>query len=294
MPAPGWYPDPWRLATARWWDGWAWSAAVLPAGPMPASGPASAGAGEPMAGIADPPRGRWGLGDVALMFAITAASVVAIVVVVVVLVAAAGPQGTSTSAPLGVDLGSVGNAWATIASLVLPWIGLAGWPLLVGRWKGPGWRASFGFAPRWSSLGWGLLGGAGTFVAILIGSLLVAVAVGSQADSAAADAAVSLRSVPVAFAVMLALISLGAPFVEELAFRGLFWGAMVKRWGRPWLATFVTGAAFGVFHLEPVRLVGLVAGGIVLGIVRHKAGLAASVVSHATLNTVAALSLLLS
>ena len=40
-PAPGWYPDPWQAAPARWWDGLAWTgftqAAAAPVAAVPAS-----------------------------------------------------------------------------------------------------------------------------------------------------------------------------------------------------------------------------------------------------------------
>jgi membrane protease YdiL (CAAX protease family) len=124
----------------------------------------------------------------------------------------------------------------------------------------------------------------------MLGSVLF----GRPVDSAAGDAALTIKGVPLAFAVMLLLISLGAPFVEELAFRGLLWGAIVKRWGQPWLATVVAGVVFGLAHLELVRTIGLIGAGIVLGFVRHKKGLAASMVSHACLNSLAALALLAS
>jgi len=289
LPVPGWYPDPWGRSTWRWWDGLAWTWLVQP----PEGGVGSLPTDRRFVGVPQPPRGRWGLGDVGIMFGIVAATVVAMIVLVVVLVAGS-PDSVSNTAPLGVDLGATGNAWATIFSLVLPWIGLAGWPLLVARWKGPGWRSSYGFVARWSTLGWGVLGGVATLVAILAGTILVSVVVHSPADSAAGDAALDIKGVPVAFGVMVLLIAFGAPFVEELAFRGLFWGAMVKRWDNPWVATVVTGVVFGIFHFEPVRLLGLAMGGIVLGIVRHKAGLAASMVSHSFLNSIAALGLLLS
>jgi hypothetical protein len=37
-PPPGWYPDPWRLSPARWWDGYQWTGQVaVPAGAVAAS-----------------------------------------------------------------------------------------------------------------------------------------------------------------------------------------------------------------------------------------------------------------
>jgi hypothetical protein len=227
------------------------------------------------------------------MIGIAVSTLIVVVLAVAVLVAGNGGQVDDT-APLGVSLGAAGDAWATIVLLVLPWLGFAGWPLLIGRLKGPGWRRSFGFAPSWGSLGWGALGGLATLVVIVVGSMIGSALSGQPIDSAAGDAALDIKNVPLAFAVMLLLISLAAPFVEELAFRGLLWGAIVKRWGRPWVATVVAGVVFGLAHLEPVRTIGLIGAGIVLGFVRHKKGLAASMVSHACLNSLAALALLAS
>jgi membrane protease YdiL (CAAX protease family) len=288
---PGWYPDPWQRAPWRWWDGAAWSWQTFPPDASAPSEPA--GPERRFVGVAAPPQGRWGLWDVAIMIGIAVSTIIVVIIAVGVLVAGNGGQ-VDQAAPLGVSLGSVGDAWATIVLLVLPWLGFAGWPLLVGRLKGPGWRGSFGFAPTWGSLGWGALGGLATLVVIVVGSMLGSALLGQPIDSAAGDAALDIKNVPVAFAVMLVLISLGAPFVEELAFRGLLWGAMVKRWGRPWLATVVAGVVFGLAHLELVRTIGLIGAGIVLGFVRHKKGLAASMVSHACLNSLAALALLAS
>ena len=191
--------------------------------------------------------------------------------------------------------GSTANAWATIVSLTLPWLGLAGVATDrsdVGRGRGGAHRSVSHRAGRpWGGECWA---GSPRSSRSSSAPLVVGALVGQTPDSAAADAALQIKDVPVAYALMLLLIAFGAPFVEELAFRGLFWGAIVKRWGRPWVATIVTGVVFGLFHLEPIRLLGLVGGGIVLGFVRHQKGLAASMVSHACLNSVAALALLLS
>jgi len=96
-----------------------------------------------------------------------------------------------------------------------------------------------------------------------------------------------------AYIVFLVFIAVGAPFVEEISFRGLLWGAIVKKGWSPWLATSVSAVAFGLFHFEPLRLVALIAAGFVLGSVRHYAGLAASMLSHAVVNTVGVVFLLL-
>ena len=73
----------------------------------------------------------------------------------------------------------------------------------------------------------------------------------------------------VAYALFLLLIAVGAPFVEEIAFRGLVWGAIVKRGWSPWVATVVAGVPFALLHVEPLRVAPLLAAGIVLGVVRQ-------------------------
>ncbi len=81
-----------------------------------------------------------------------------------------------------------------------------------------------------------------------------------------------------------ACVIVGAPIVEEVFFRGLLQGALVQRFGPSW---GVAGAsvAFGVSHYQPVQLLGLVAFGLVLGVLRLRTGrLGASVVAHMAFN----------
>ena len=151
--------------------------------------------------------------------------------------------------------------------------GLAGWPMVVAAWKGPGWRRAFGFVASGRAVWMGIVGGIATFLTLVILTAIASVVFGQTIDSAAADLVVDMESQTVAYAIFLVFIAFGAPFVEEMAFRGLLWGAIVKRGWSPWVATLVSGVAFGLFHFEPLRLVPLIAAGVVLGFVRHKAGL---------------------
>jgi membrane protease YdiL (CAAX protease family) len=82
-------------------------------------------------------------------------------------------------------------------------------------------------------------------------------------------------------------VILGAPLVEELFFRGLLQGALVRRFGPRW---GVGGAAlaFGVMHYQPVQLLGLVAIGVVLGVLALRAGrLGPALVAHVAFNAAA-------
>jgi membrane protease YdiL (CAAX protease family) len=172
-------------------------------------------------------------------------------------------------------------------------LGLGGWPIVVARWKGPGWTQAFGFVRSWRALWVGLVGGVATFLVLFILTVIASLIFGQEVDSAAADLVSNMQSIPLAYTVFLLFIAVGAPFVEELAFRGLMWGAIVKRGWSPWIATVVSGVVFGAFHFEPLRLVPLIAAGIVLGIIRHKAGLAASMTAHCVVNSTGVLFLLL-
>jgi membrane protease YdiL (CAAX protease family) len=184
-------------------------------------------------------------------------------------------------------------AWMLVLTQGLVMAGLAGWPLIAGRWKGPGWRRSFGFVVNKRAWLIGGLGGIATFLVLLVLTAISSVVLGEEVDSAAAEVVSGMSDVTLAYAVFLAFIAIGAPFVEEISFRGLLWGAIVKKGWSPWLATSVSAVAFGLFHFEPMRLVALIAAGVVLGAVRHYAGLGASMFSHAIVNTIGVIALLL-
>ena len=96
-----------------------------------------------------------------------------------------------------------------------------------------------------------------------------------------------------AFVLFLLLIAIGAPFVEELAFRGLVWGAVVKRGWSPWWATVIAGVPFALFHVEPLRVVPLLAAGLVLGVVRQYGGLGGAMLAHCVVNAIGAIGIAL-
>ena len=184
-------------------------------------------------------------------------------------------------------------AWVLVLSQAVAMAGLAAWPLIVGRWKGEGWRASFGFVVNGRAWWVGAVGGIATFIVLLVLTLISSLILGEEVDSAAAEVVSGMSEVTLAYAIFLVFIAIGAPFVEEISFRGLLWGAIVKRGWSPWIATAISGVAFGLFHFEPQRVVALIAAGFVLGVVRHYAGLAASMLAHCVVNSIGVFFLLL-
>jgi membrane protease YdiL (CAAX protease family) len=259
--------------------------AMQPFSPVTAESPAPAEA----PGVYAPPQGRWGLGDVGWLVLVVVGSLLLGVVAGVV---ALGLDSEVFTPDGNLDLGIATGAWLAVVSQGIVMAGLAGWPMVAATWKGPGWRRAFGFVASGRALWVGIVGGIATFLTLVVLTAIASAVVGQTIDSAAADLVADMESQTVAYVVFLVFIAFGAPFVEEMAFRGLLWGAIVKRGWSPWVATVVSGVAFGLFHFEPLRLVPLIAAGVVLGVVRHKAGLGAAMLAHCVVNSIGVVSLL--
>jgi uncharacterized protein len=217
---------------------------------------------------------RWGLWDVA-WGAIAAVVIGVSVATALVLV----------DAPTGV---------LVLVGAVAPWLALGGWPVVVTAWRGNGPRIDLGLRLTWSDAGWGALAGvAGLFfagIAAVITQLFV-----PDVTSAAGEAAKELQDSAgrLSLTLFAVVIMVGAPVVEEIFFRGLFFGALRKRGVRPVLTIIITAVLFAGFHFEPTRFFVLLPTGILLGVVRWKTGsTGASIVGHGLVNTPGALLLL--
>lgn len=219
---------------------------------------------------------RWGIGDA--VGTLVAALLLAVVAALVLEAAGGG-------LPSGVQL---------LVGLLVPWLALAGWPLLATAWRGNGPTVDLGLRLTWRDAGMGLLGGV---VALVLGGVAAALTAAVLGDfgSAAGDAAQEIadsgqRLTLFVFAVMVAV---GAPVVEELAFRGLLFASLAKRGLPPWLSIGITTVAFALFHFEPKRLLVLLVIGTVLGVLRWRTrALGASIVAHAVNNLPGAVGLL--
>lgn len=218
---------------------------------------------------------RWGLG-----------SAVVTVLGAIVLGAAAAAPLILLEAPLAVT---------AIVGTLVPWIALAGWPLLVTRWKGNGPRIDLGLRLTWSDVGWGALAGfAGLFLAGIVA--LITASIAGDFSSAAGDVALDLREEGPFWALLVfaVMIMVGAPIVEEIAFRGMLFNALRKKGLNAAWTIVVTAVVFSAFHFEPIRFFVLLPIGLMYGWVRWKTGsLGAAMVAHGVNNTPAALVVLL-
>jgi membrane protease YdiL (CAAX protease family) len=227
------------------------------------------------------PEPRWGLGDVVITLGLDLAFGFAAAYAVLALVD--GPLDTPT-----------GKAWSSIALLVVPWLGLAGWPLYVSRTRGNGPVRDFGLRLSWRAFGIGVAGGVTALVvASIVGEIEIKIR-GHDFSAAVEDLAKQTTSASHGAIWVLALCTfIGAPIVEELAFRGLTYGAL-RKMGLPVVYSVLwTTVVFALFHFEFVRLPVLLVIGGCLGAVRAYTGsTSASMVSHMVVNLPGAIGIL--
>jgi CAAX protease family protein len=264
---PGWYPDPFGRFPTRWWDGEAWTAyaadgevrwdatSLRQEPPRPATPP--------------------GLG----VAAIGAGCGVGLSLAGLAALDAAGGQASRATELL---VGSLGL-----------WLGLTSACVYVSRRRGTGsLRRDFNLSFRWQDLGFGL---AGSLVARILAIAAVAAIplpiptrrIGESERvvfEGASDTGLEL-------AVIVLVICIGAPFFEELFFRGLVQGRLETRLGAA-SGIALTSLLFGAAHLTawqgPWTLVyawAVAASGLVLGLMRHVSGrLGAPMAAHAFFN----------
>ncbi len=86
------------------------------------------------------------------------------------------------------------------------------------------------------------------------------------------------------FVVLVLIVVVGAPLVEELVYRGFIQGGLQERIGST-AALVITAAWFTVVHLEPIEFPGLFTFAIVLGLCyRRTQRLGLSMVTHLAFN----------
>jgi membrane protease YdiL (CAAX protease family) len=222
---------------------------------------------------------RWGLADVVILVLGT------LLVPVVIL-----------SLALGAGVSKTGGAFLLLAA-TSPWIVFAGWPLVTTHLQGNGVRIDLGYVFRRTDIGWGVAGGVACYVLATPVGWLTAKVFGDF-DSAAGVAAQDARAPRWVLVLYAVIVAVGAPLAEELAFRGLVFGAVAKYasgrgeslrailvWAGFWATVLFAG-----IHLEPVRIPVLLVIGAVLSYLRARTGrVGAGVIAHALNNLPGAL-----
>lgn len=84
--------------------------------------------------------------------------------------------------------------------------------------------------------------------------------------------------------ILIAIVVVAAPIVEEIIYRGMVQPGLVSQWGAR-TGTIVTAVLFAAIHFVPVEFPGLLAFALVLGWTRHRTGrLGLPIVTHMAFN----------
>jgi membrane protease YdiL (CAAX protease family) len=91
--------------------------------------------------------------------------------------------------------------------------------------------------------------------------------------------------------LLVLIVGIGAPIVEELLYRGLLQGSLARLLPAP-AAIGITALVFGAFHLQLLQLPGLALFGVVAGVLFHRTGrLGAPILCHVAFNLVTVVTL---
>jgi membrane protease YdiL (CAAX protease family) len=223
LPPPGWYPDPAGQLGFRWWDGHDWTWHVVPY-PAPHPGQRVGDHREPEQRGRIPTRAAWwGLAGVAVGFILGGIL-----------------QGLALLAFPGSDAAQI---LMGVAGL---WTGLGGTCVFVSRKYGTGsLTEDFGLGFRPSDIWAGLLAALACFFVVgVVGGIFT----GTRFHGSNTNIIRNQAGSTVGVAIVTVIVAIGAPFFEELFFRGFLRQAFATRIG---LASIPAQAVcFGLAHYQ--------------------------------------------
>lgn len=173
------------------------------------------------------------------------------------------------------------------------WIGYVGATLLASRHKGNGPVLDYGWRFRASDSYQGLLLGAGLqIVAVPAIYFTLFLFIGERDVSAAARELTDLATTPLDVVLLVLIIAIGAPLVEELFFRGLLMRSLQRRFG-PWPAMIGSSLIFAGVHLQLLQFPALFMFGMVAAWLTMRSGrLGPAIWAHIGFNSITVIALL--
>lgn len=180
-----------------------------------------------------------------------------------------------------------------VLTSALPSVAMGIASVFVSKRQGNGPVRDFGLRADLRAVGIGVAAGVGMlFVASIIAAAMTAT--GTDIPVAADEVFQSISDNSVATVLFIVAVVVIAPVSEELAYRGIWFGALERRFSARW-AMLISSAIFAAMHFEPQRFVILLALGLALGELRLRtSSLTSCIAAHATVNSVAAVGMLLS
>lgn len=176
------------------------------------------------------------------------------------------------------------------------WLGLFGVPWAATKLKGRGPVADLGLRLQGRDLWRGGIVGAALQVVVLP---LLYWPLLELLDRAPSDLEGPAREMtdradgPVGVLLLVLIVGVGAPLVEEVFYRGLFQRALLKRGLPPAAAIGINAVVFGISHGQLLQLPALVLFGVAAGVLAQRAGrLGPAIAAHVAFNMVTVVALL--
>ena len=192
------------------------------------------------------------------------------------------------------DFDSLSLGWVAVAQLGL-WLGLLGAPYAAARFKGNGMRRDFGLTATWSdAVVGGLAGVVGQFAIFWLVYLPMSLLTDVTPDefSEPAQNMADKAGGAVGPILLVLIVGIGAPIVEEIFYRGLLQRSLVRRVGVPW-GIALTSVLFGAAHFQWLQFPALALAGALFGVLAHRAGrLGPAIAAHIVFNMTAVVTLL--
>ena len=217
---------------------------------------------------------RWGLGDAALGWVL--AQIGGAVAVAIVL--AINDDKT--------DLEDLSLTWVAVAQLGL-WFGMLGVPLVASKLKGNGPVRDYGLRSEGWDAPLGFAAGIVTqllLIPLLYGPIFWLTDLDSTDLEDPARGLTDRATDSLGIAMLVLIVGIGTPIVEEIFYRGLLQRSLERRFG-VWPGILGSALLFGVSHFQLLQLPALVLFGVVLGLLAQRTGrLAAPIAAHIVFN----------
>jgi membrane protease YdiL (CAAX protease family) len=217
---------------------------------------------------------RWGLGDATLGWVL--AQIGGAVAVAIVLAI-----NSDTT-----DFEDLSLAWVAVAQLGL-WFGMLGVPLVASKLKGNGPVRDYGLRSEGWDAPLGFAAGIVTqllLIPLLYGPIFWLTDLDSTDLEDPARGLTDRATDSLGIALLILIVGIGAPIVEEIFYRGLLQRSLERRFG-VWPGILGSALLFGVSHFQLLQLPALVLFGVVLGLLAQRTGrLAAPIAAHIVFN----------
>ena len=216
------------------------------------------------------------------------AMVIALFAVIVAGAVALGVIGSRAAAPTGegaylgrvvaqLELGATPSAPGfslaeTLVLLQMPlWLGLLVFPWIMLRRRGMSFAGATAFTQKARDIPIGLLAGAfAQFPVIPLLYWALSPLIDSYDLSEPARALTNRANDPLGIVLLVLIVLIGAPLVEEIFFRGVMFAALKDRC-KPWVLVAVTSLIFMIFHIGQVlQYPGLLLFGVLAGLMYYK------------------------